>query len=311
MAKTYDVIIIGGGPAGLSAAIYAKRFGIEPLVMVRESGGLVATAPLLENWPGEKAITGAKLAQKMEKQAKKLKVKIVVDSAEKATAVADGKKFEVQAVEKTYSCRALILATGTKHKRLGAPGEAEFEGKGVSYCATCDGPMFANRTVAVIGGGDSAVKTALLLAGMASKVYLIYRGGALKCDAFNKDSVCSHEKVKVIYDTNVTRIVGEKMVSGLELDKPYEGSAQLAVNGIFISVGHAPQSELAVGLGATVNDKAEVVVDKFGKTAVPGLFAAGDVTDFGFKQAVTAASQGATAAKEAYDYVSKISAAKK
>ncbi len=311
MAKTYDVIIIGGGPAGLSAGIYAKRFGIEPLVIAKESGGLMATAPLLENWPGEKSITGAKLAQKMEKQARKLKVKVVADAVEKVTTGADGKKFEVQAVEKAYSGRTLILATGTKHKRLGAPGEAEFEGKGVSYCATCDGPLFANRTVAVIGGGDSAVKTALLLAGIASKVFLIYRGGALKCDAFNKDSVCSHEKVKVIYDTNITKILGDKLVNKIELDKPYESSAQLAVDGIFISVGHTPQSELAAALGATLNDKAEVIVDKVGKTAVPGLFAAGDVTDFGFKQAVTAASQGATAAREAYDYVLRLSAAKK
>jgi len=311
LAKTYDVIIIGGGPAGLSAGIYAKRFGIEPLVIVRESGGLMATAPLLENWPGEKSITGAKLAQKMEKQAKKLKVKIVVDSVEKATATPDGKKFEVQAIEKAYSSRALILATGTKHKHLGVPGEKEFEGRGVSYCATCDGPLFANRTVAVIGGGDSAVKTALLLAGFASKVYLIYRGGALKCDAFNKDSVCGHDKIKVIYETNVTKIIGDKMVSAVELDKPFESSGSLAVQGVFISVGHTPQSELAIGLGATVNDKGEVLIDKAGKTAVPGLFAAGDVTDFGFKQAVTAASQGATAAKEAYEYVTRLSTAKK
>lgn len=311
MAKTYDVIIIGGGPAGLTAGIYAKRFGIEPLVIAKESGGLMATAPLLENWPGEKSITGAKLAQKMEKQAKKLKVKVVFDSVEKVNGVNNGAKFVAGAIEKEYSAKSVILATGTKHKHLGVPGEAEFEGKGVSYCATCDGPLFANRTVAVIGGGDSAVKTALLLAGIASKVYLVYRGGALKCDAFNKDSVCSHEKVKVIYETNVTRILGDKMVNKIELDKPYEGSTQLAVDGIFISVGHTPQSELAVGLGATVNDKGEVVVDKFGKTAVPGLFAAGDVTDFGFKQAVTAASQGATAAKEAYDYVTRLSAVKK
>jgi len=269
----------------------------------------MATAPLLENWPGEKSITGAKLAQKMEKQAKKLKVKIVVDSVEKVSS--DGKKFEVQAIEKTYSSRALILATGTKHKHLGVPGEAEFEGKGVSYCATCDGPLFANRAVAVIGGGDSAVKTALLLAGFASKVYLIYRGGALKCDAFNKDSVSANPKITVIYETNVTKIIGDKMVSAVELDKPFEGSGSLAVQGVFISVGHAPRSELAVGLGATVNDKAEVLIDRAGKTAVPGLFAAGDVTDFGFKQAVTAASQGATAAHEAYNYVSRLNAGKK
>ncbi|MFA6329796.1 MAG: FAD-dependent oxidoreductase [Candidatus Micrarchaeia archaeon] len=311
MAKTYDVIIIGGGPAGLSAGIYAKRFGLEPLVIVKETGGLVATAPLLENWPGEKSITGFKLSQKMEKQARKLKVKIVVDSVEKAAVGANGRKFEVQAVEKGYSSRALILATGTKHKHLGVPGESEFEGKGVSYCATCDGPLFTGKAVAVVGGGDSAVKTALLLAGMASKVYLIYRGGALKCDAFNRDSVCSHDKVKVIYETNITKITGEKMVSKIELDKPFEGSDSLAVQGVFISVGHVPSSELAVDLGATVNDKGEVIVDKVGKTAVPGLFAAGDVTDFGFRQAITAAAQGATAAHEAYSYVSRLDAEKK
>jgi len=311
MAKTYDVIIIGGGPAGLSAAIYAKRFGVEPLVIVKESGGLMATAPLLENWPGEKSITGQKLGQKMEKQARKLKVKFVFDSVEKVHGVDNGSKFAVSTIERQYSAKSIILATGTKHKHLGAPGESEFEGRGVSYCATCDGPLFANRTVAVIGGGDSAVKTALLLAGIASKVYLIYRGGALKCDAFNKDSVCSHDKVKVIYETNVTKILGEKMVNRLELDRPYEGSNELKVDGVFVSVGHTPQSELAVGLGATVNDKAEIIVDKFGKTAVPGLFAAGDVTDFGFKQAVTAASQGATAAHEAYNYVSRLNAEKK
>jgi thioredoxin reductase (NADPH) len=311
LAKTYDVLIIGGGPAGLSAAIYAKRFGLDTLVLVQQPGGLMATAPLLENWPGEKSITGQKLSLKMEKHAKKLKVKIAFDSVEKVHSVDSGAKFVASAIEKQYSAKSIILATGTKHKHLGAPGEAEFEGKGVSYCATCDGPLFANRTVAVIGGGDSAVKTALLLAGIASKVYLIYRGVALKCDQFNKDSACSNGKIKVIYETNITKIVGDKMVNRLELDKAYEGSTELKVDGVFISVGHSPQSELAGILGVATNEKAEVVVDKHGLTSVPGVFAAGDVTDFGFRQAITAASQGATAAWAAYEYVSKKAAVKK
>ena len=303
MAKIYDVIIVGGGPAGLAAGIYAKRFGLEPVVIAKESGGLMATAPLLENWPGEKAITGLKLSQKMEKHAKKLKVKIVFDSVEKAHA--DGEKFVVGTIEKQYFARSIILATGTKHKHLGAPGESEYEGKGVSYCATCDGPLFANRTVAVVGGGDSAVKTALLLAQHASKVYLIYRGSALKCDYFNKESVCSNEKIKVIYETNITRILGEKMVKEVEFDKAYEGSNKLAVDGVFISVGHTPRSELATMLGVALNEKSEIIVDKRGFTSALGVFAAGDVTDFGFKQAITGASQGATAAQAAYEYVAK------
>jgi thioredoxin reductase len=190
------------------------------------------------------------------------------------------------------------------------PGEAEFEGKGVSYCATCDGPLFAGKAVAVVGGGDSAVKTALLLAQHASKVYLVYRGAALRCDAANKDSACSDEKITVIYETNVTKISGDRMVSGIELDRPFEGSNALAVQGVFVSVGHVPRSGLAASLGATINDKAEVLIDKAGKTAVPGLFAAGDVTDFGFKQAITAAAQGAAAAREAYAYLQESAAGK-
>ncbi len=311
MAKTYDVIIIGGGPAGLSAAIYAKRFGLDTLAIVQQPGGLMATAPLLENWPGEKSITGLKLSQKMEKHARKLKVKMASDSVEKVHSVDGGAKFVASAIEKQYSAKSIILATGTKHKHLGVPGESEFEGKGVSYCATCDGPLFANKTVAVIGGGDSAVKTALLLSGIASKVYLVYRGAALKCDSFNREGACSNEKIKVIYETNVTKIIGDKMVSKLELDRAYEGSTELRVDGVFVSVGHVPQSELAGILGVATNEKAEIIIDKHGKTSVPGVFAAGDVTDFGFRQAISAASQGATAAWAVYEYVSKKGAAKK
>ena len=307
MTKNYDLIIIGGGPAGLTAGIYAKRFGLSACIIVKESGGLMATAPMLENWPGEKAITGLDLYTRMEAQASELKIDLEYDEVESIKKGKDG-TFSVKTIANELKSKALILAMGTKHRHLGVPGEEEYSGKGVSYCATCDAPMFAGKVVAVVGGGDSAAKTAMMLCEHASKVYLLYRGENLRCDQLNKDSVCGNRKITVLYSTNITAIQGEKMVKGITLDKAFEGSKELAVDGIFVSVGQLPQSELAVALGVNVNEKAEIIIDRWGKTSMDGVYAAGDVTDFGFKQVVTAAAQGATAASKVYDYISKAAA---
>lgn len=335
LEKQYDFAIVGAGCAGLSAGIYASRFGLKSVVLAKEFGGLVTTASMLENWPGEKAITGMDLAQKLQDHLSEYPVPLMMAEVASARREADG-TFTLETSEGTTRAKAILLATGSSHRKLGVKGEKEFAGKGVSYCAVCDGPMFKNKAVAVIGGSDSAAKEALMLAEHASKVFMIYRGEKLRAEPITLSRVESNKKIEVIYDTNVVELVGQPVpevsqlgfenplaqqtnqfkqfpnvrLGAVKLDRDYNGSRTLALSGVFVAIGHLPNSSLAAALGAKLTEKGEISVNRSGETSVPGLYAAGDVIDFEFKQAITGAAQGVTAAWAAYGYLSKKQAKK-
>ncbi|MBU0461047.1 MAG: FAD-dependent oxidoreductase, partial [Nanoarchaeota archaeon] len=306
MADTYDVIIIGGGPGGYSAAVYAARFNMSTLVLAKERGGLIATTHIVENWPGEKSISGFDLVMKIEEQVKHLGVPIKDEEVKEAKK--DEGSFIVKTAKSEYKAKTLILATGTTHRKLPAIGEREFAGKGVSYCATCDGMFFKGKTIAIVGGGDSAAKEAALLSDIAAKTYIIFMQDELACEPANYKRVMEkvkQGKIELIPSNTVKEIKGDTKVTSLLLEKPYKNSKELKVDGIFGAIGLIPRSEIAKQLGVALNERGEIKTDIQSKTNVPGVFAAGDVTDHGFKQAITAAAEGVHATHSAFEFLKK------
>jgi thioredoxin reductase (NADPH) len=304
-----DVIIIGSGIAGMSAALYCGRFLLRTMVIGDLPGGTLNIAGAVENYPGLPGTSGLELATKVAEHAQSYGIEVLMERAGFVERKAGA--FEVKAGGKAYRSKAVIFATGGEWRKLGVPGEEEFQGKGVHNCAICDGPLYKGKVLAVVGGSDSAAKEALVLSEYASKVYVIYRRGEIRAEPINLRGVQERVKsgaMEIITDTNVTRITGEaggRRVAGVELDRPYKGKAALPLDGVFIDIGHVPLSGLAKGLGVKLNPRGEIETDKNGRTSVPGIFAAGDVTDCEFKQAVTAAAEGTKAAYSAYQFVSK------
>ena len=301
MVEEYDLVIVGGGPAGYSAAVYAARFNLKTLVIARLRGGLITTTHLVENYPGYTSISGPELGEKFEECVRANNVPIedgLVTSIEK-----NDKKYVVKTDGgKEFLAKSLVLATGTKHKKLGAPGEKEFAGAGVSYCATCDGNFFRNKTVAVIGGGNGAAKDAMVLAQLAKKVYMVVRS-YVKAEPANCKVLESLNNLEIIEGVNVKEIKGDGVVSHLVLDKEYNGSDKLDVNGVFIAIGHVPQTELAKSLGVELEKDGSIKIDKFSKTNIDSIMAAGDVANLNWKQAIVSAAQGSLAGYSAYNYI--------
>ena len=296
----YDLIVIGGGPAGLSAAIYAARFKLKTLVIAKEIGGAIVNTHLIENWPGFKSISGLELMEKIREHAENLNVEIKQD--EVVDIAKQGEKFLVKARGAEYESKTVLLATGNVHRKLGVPGEKEFHGKGVSYCATCDAAFFKEKIVAVVGGSDSAAKEALLLSEYATKVYIIYRRDKIRAEPINVDRVDENPKIQIISNTNVVEIKGDSFVNGVVLDRPYKGSKEFKLDGLFIEIGYNPKTELAKELGVELNKKDEIITKIDSSTNVKGVFAAGDVIDRDFKQAITGAAEGVIAAFGVYRY---------
>jgi len=299
--KEFDLIIIGGGPAGLSAALYGGRMGLRTLLLTELSGGNLNFVSWIENYPGFERISGAELADKLRAHAAKYKVEF---KEEKVTNVErKDKKFKVHAGDSSYEGKAVIFATGTGVRKLGVPGEKEFDGKGVHYCALCDGPIYAGKVIAVVGGSDSAIKEALLLTQYGSKVYIISRGGKMKCENCNYGQAASNPKIEMIYETNVVSIKGDKLVKSVTLDKAHKGKNELPLDAVFIEIGRIAASELAKGIGVEVNEKDEIITDKDSKTSIQGVYAAGDVTNSPSKQIITGAADGVRAAFSASRYL--------
>ncbi|MFQ5474845.1 MAG: NAD(P)/FAD-dependent oxidoreductase [Candidatus Nanoarchaeia archaeon] len=302
--EEYDYIIIGGGPGGYSSAIYAARYNLKTLVIAKERGGLITTTHLIENWPGVKSATGLELMDAVEAHVKHLNVPIVdgiVLSLEK-----DGDTFIVKTRDDKYKAKAILLATGTKHRHLTVPGAEEFNGRGISYCATCDGAFFKNKVVAVIGGSDTSAKEALVLSEIAAKTYIIYRREKIRAEPINYDRVMKkveEGKIEIIYRTNITEVKGDKMVTGVTLDNEFNGSKELELQGVFGAIGLIPQTGLAKSIGVDLDERGEIKIDRDSKTNIPGVYAAGDCTDSGFKQAITAAAEGCTAANSAFQRI--------
>jgi len=299
--KVYDLIIIGAGPAGLTASIYASRYKIEHLVIGREPGGQANEAHKIENWPGTISISGFELLQKMRSHAEKLGAKVILDSVSSIIKKRDD-FFEIIAQSNQYQAKNIILALGMEYRRLGIPGEAEFKGKGVSYCPTCDAAFFKDKIVSVIGGGNAAGSAALLLAEYARQVYLIYRGEKLKMDPAYLDKISTDSKIEVIYNTNVKEIKGGEVVEKIVLDRDYQGKNELETQGVFIEIGSEPGIEIAKQVGVDVDEKGFIIVNPDQSTNIPGIYAAGDVTTGSNKmrQIITAAAEGAVAAGSVY-----------
>ncbi len=300
----YDLAIIGGGPAGLSAAMYAGRLKLKTLVLTKERGGTITTASEVMNWPGIKKIQGMELGKQLEEHA------LDYPDVEIKDAMVAGIKnknggFTITTQGGEYEAKAVILAAGTEVRKLGIPGEEKFAGKGVHYCALCDGFFYKDKTLAVIGGSDSAAKEALVLTQWAKKVYIIYRKEKIRAEPVILDRVEKSEEIEIINNTNVTEIKGKEMVEYLVLDKPHKGKNELKLDGVFVEIGRVPGTVLVKDVGVKLNEQGEVITNKKAETNVPGFFAAGDITDSAFKQAITASAEGVAAAFSAYAYLQK------
>jgi len=292
----YDIAIIGAGPAGMSAAVYAARYKLNVAMIGPNPGGYINDAHLVENWLGEKSIAGGDLSAKFLEHVKSLPIDIQPHGVNGIVKKDD--VFEIITDKEKVEAKRIILALGTERKKLGIKGEAEFLGKGVSYCTTCDGYFFRDKVVAVIGGSDSACTGSLMLADIASKVYLVYRQGELRAEPSWVSDVKKNPKIELVLNANPEEIIGETIVKKLRLDN----GQTLDVDGIFVEIGTTPGAALVGGLGVKTDDKGYIIVDDSQKTNVDGVWAAGDITtkNAKLKQIIVAASEGSIATYSAY-----------
>ncbi|MCC3292477.1 thioredoxin-disulfide reductase [Arthrobacter sp. zg-Y1110] len=307
MDKIHDVIIIGSGPAGYTAAIYAARANLKPLVFagMLEAGGELMKTTEVENFPGfPEGILGPELMEKMEAQAERFGARILFEDVESVDLESEVKQVVSEGT--TYRARSVIIATGSFYRPLGVPGEAEYSGRGVSYCATCDGSFFGGRDVVVVGGGDSAMEEALFLTKFASLVTVLVRGGNLKASQVMADRARLHPGITFLYNTEVFEVHGEQQVTGLTImtagvRKP------LAAQGLFVAIGNNPRTALVAGQLPINPDSGTITVEgRSSVTSLPGVFAAGDVIDPTYRQAITAAASGCVAAQDVEHYLASL-----
>jgi thioredoxin reductase (NADPH) len=302
----YDVIIIGGGICGFSAAMYAGRLGLKILVLEGKIvGGTITTTNVVENWPGIKRISGEDLALQVIEHAKEYDIEIKDGWVKEVRPGGREGCFTVLTEDNVFEGKTIIFATGAEHRKHPAKGAERFENKGVQYCALCDGPLFSGKPVAVVGGGDSAVKEALLLSEFASKVYLLVRGEKLRGETVNNKRVEGNKKISVRTGVNVVEMKGDKKLETLVLENSMGKREERKLDAAFIAIGVVPRSVVAVKLGVKVNGKKEIVIDRKSATSIKGVFACGDVTDTRFKQAITGAGEAVNAAYWAYTLVNE------
>ena len=302
----YDIAIIGSGPGGLSAAIYAARARLSTLVITGdEFGGQIASTHEVENYPGfDDGIMGPDLTLKMRAQAERFGAEVVTDFITDIDV--DGPPFTLTGRLGTYEARSVVVATGASPRKLDVPGEAELIGRGVSYCATCDGAFFPDVPVAVVGGGDSALQEGLFLNRFASKITVIHRRDELRAGAYLQQRSFNEPKFEFLWDSVVTEVVGEQGVQRLGVKNLKTGEeSTLAVEGVFIFVGHEPNTEIFTGK-LDADERGYILADAHMRTSVPGIFVAGEAQDSHFRQAITTAGDGAKAAMEAIEYVERL-----
>jgi len=304
---TYDVIIVGSGPAGLTAAIYTTRANLKTLIIGGISwGGQLMLTTEVENFPGfPEGIMGPELMTNMRKQAEKFGAEIIEENFTGGEfAGLNGKTFKVNAGEKTFEGKTVILATGADTKWLGVPGEMEKIGRGVSTCAPCDGPFFKNKNIIVVGGGDSAMEEAEVMTRYANSVTLIHRRDTFRASKIMQGKVRNNPKIKILLDTQVTKVLGDFKVTGVELTNVKTGEKkEMGIEGIFVAIGHIPNTKVFKGID--LDEKDYIKVYEHTKTNVEGVFVAGDVHDTHYKQAITAAGFGCQAALEAEKWLSE------
>ena len=297
----FDLVIIGGGPAGLTAAIYAGRMGLKTALYEGKGfGGLAGTTPKIENYPGFMSINGFQLTEKMREQAEKWGTTFFFNEV----SMINPKNMTVTSYGKEVKARAIIIATGSKHMKLGLSNEYELAGNGISYCATCDGPLFRDQVVATVGGGNAAGLEVIYLSGVAKKVYLIHRRHCMRAEACIVDEVDSLPNVEPMYNCTIEEAItkegklGELKIKNLETGE----ISNIDVNALFIAIGVKPQSDLAKKAGIELDEDGFIKVNRNQETNFPGIYAAGDVTG-GIRQVTTATGEGTTAAMNAYLYI--------
>src|SRR3989344_4686695 len=296
--KIYDLIVIGAGPAGLGASIYASRYKLDHIVIGNEIGGQVVEAAEIENWAGDISISGRELMGKFEKHARRLGAEIIQADVSNIDAVPEG--FKVFAGKKEYLAESIIMALGMKARKMNVPGEDKFIGKGVSYCATCDAMFFRNKDVVVIGGGDAAATAAIHLSEFASKVYLMYRESYTWEPSWD-DLINKNPKIEKICCTDIKEIKGDAKVSSIVYEEK-GGAKELTIQGIFIEVGSTPGVAIAQELGVKLDEQNYIIVDQTQATNIENVYAAGDVSTGSnkFRQIITAVAEGAVAAGSVY-----------
>lgn len=303
MNYDYDIAVIGAGGAGYAAAIYGGRSGAKVAVFDKAMGGGLATeADDIENYPGFKKIKGPELMERMKEHAAQYAEMKFLEEVKEIVKMEDG--FELKTSNSSYRVGAVIIATGTEHRKLNVKGEKELQGRGVSYCATCDGPFFVGKKVAVVGGGNTAISEAIYLKDIGCDVTVIHRRDELRAEKVLEEEAKS-KGVNFVWNSVVEEILGDEMVSGVKLKNVKTGEIkEMEFNAVFVSIGEEPNNELAKKLGVEVDEHGYIKVDRMQRTNVKGVYAAGDITG-GIRQLITACSEGATAALAALEVVGK------
>ncbi len=300
----YDLAIIGAGPAGLNAAVYATRYGVKSVVIGALVGGTASTPHEIGNWLGIEKISGFDFSQMILKHVKSYNVPIIERMAEVISKNEEGFKIVIAGGEEIQA-KTLLLATGTTHRNLGIPGEKKYMGKGLSYCATCDGFFYKNKIVAVVGGNDAAATAAVYLGDIAERVYMIYRKEPLKAEMYWQTAIANNPKIEVIYNTIVTDILGEEKITSVAIETNAGVKSEIKIDGLFVEIGSEPNSEVLKDLGVNSDDQGYVEIGPDGSTTADGIWAAGDLTNGSnkFRQIITAASEGAIAAAAISKYL--------
>lgn len=303
MDKIYDMIIIGGGPSGYTAALYGARAGLAALVIEKMAvGGQMALTDQIDNYPGfEEGIEGFSLGEKMKNEAERFGARTVFATVLSADLKPDPKVIKTSG--DIYYGRTVVIATGAEPRELGVDGEKELVGRGVSYCASCDGMFFKGKAVVVVGGGNTAAADILLLSRVASKVFVVHRRGTLRASKIYHDTLMKAENVEFCWDSQVTDILSDDKVTGVRIKNINTGDERkLSCDGIFVAIGRKPASELAAGQ-LDLDEKGYIIADESTKTNIPGVFAAGDVRTKVLRQVITAAADGAMAAHYAEEFL--------
>jgi len=302
-SKIYDVIIVGAGPAGLTAAIYTSRRAMKTLVISKDVGGQISLTDDVENYPGFESIEGLALAQKFQAQAAKTGVEFLFEEATKVEKQADNSFVVNTGSNKKIKTKTIILAFGLSPRNLNVPGEKELTGRGVTYCATCDGPLYKNKTVVVVGGGNSALDAAEFMSKIGKKIYLLVRKDKFRGEQVLADKVHAAKNVEVLFNASTKEIKGKDRVESLVYETTDGQSKEVQTDGVFVEIGHIASTKWLEGLGLDLTERGEIKITVDNETSVPGIFAAGDITEITYKQAVISAGEGCKAALQAYRFI--------
>ncbi|NHV07248.1 MAG: thioredoxin-disulfide reductase [Thaumarchaeota archaeon] len=304
LPNEWDVVIIGAGPAGLTAATYAARYGLKTLVLEAENpGGQVAVSPLIENYPGFTSISGEELASRMLKQALSAGATILVPERVKEIRLSESEKVVLTESEKEFKTKVLVIATGAEYLKLNVPGEKELFGRGVSHCATCDGPLYKGKRITVVGGGNTAVTSAIYLSSIASELIVVHRRDRFRAEWKSSDILLQKDNVRIYWNSLVERIVGKNYVEGVIIKNTKTGEVvEEKTNAVFVLIGLKPRSELAMKAGIEVDKNGYIVVDRKMRTNIPGVYAIGDVVG-GYDQITKTVGEATIAIMDAYETI--------